>query len=113
MAEHIENFDNLALRILGTLHSTFPNPHHLTPGNLGLVDETPQRDEYGGIETSEEWNKVEVEIGRALSWLVEEGYITDRQYRMGPSHVLSAQGFRALERMSPQHRAPILASISK
>lgn len=113
MATHIDKFDELAKRILIALHEVFPAPHHLTPSSLGLLDEEPKRDEYGGVETSDEWNRTETEIARALSWLVEEGYITDRQYRMGPSHVLSTQGFRVVERISPSHRAPLLVTIPK
>lgn len=38
-------------------------------------------------------------------------FVHDRQYKMAPSHILTAKGFIALEQLDPAYKAPALAKI--
>jgi len=111
MAANIERFEELAKKILVALYEAFPGTHYPNPKNLGLIDTVPTRDAGGGQVASEEWRELEIELRTILFWLVEQGLVHDRQYRAGASHVLTLQGFAALERLDPAYKAPKLVEL--
>lgn len=113
MTSNIERFEEIAKKILIALHQSFPAASYLGPNDLGLTDEQPTRDQLGGRATSDEWDELDREVRRAMLWLVEEGLVHDRRYKMSASHILTSEGFIALERLDPTYRAPALAKILK
>lgn len=108
--EHIDRFNIVATNILRALHSSFPAAFHPTPKNIGLTDEEPVTVD-GDRVVSEEYEKLSNEVREVLNFLVDEGFVHDRQYRFGPSHVISAKGLLALERIDPGFLAPIIARM--
>ncbi|AXI61611.1 hypothetical protein DLD99_14385 [Pseudomonas kribbensis] len=109
-SEHIERFDTVATNVLKALHSKFPAAFHPTPNSIGLTDEEPVT-VNGRREFSEEYDRLSTETKQALNFLIEEGFVHDRQYRIGPSHVITAKGLKALERIDPAFPAPALADM--
>ncbi|MBA1194981.1 hypothetical protein G7007_19325 [Pseudomonas entomophila] len=109
MTANIERFEEIAKKILIALYESFPAADYLGPNELGLTDEEPSRDKMGGRVVSNEWEKLNQEVRRAMAWLVEEGLVHDRQYKMSASHVLTSRGFNALEELDPAYKAPAVA----
>ena len=109
-SEHIERFDNVAAKILKALHGEFPAAFYPSPNSIGLTDEEPVT-VSGRREVSEEYEQLSTEIKQTLNFLIDEGFVLDRQYRFGPSHVITARGFKALERIDPSFPAPVLADL--
>lgn len=112
MPANIQRFDEIAKKLLVALYESFPAAAYWGPNDLGLTNEQPTHDQTGRWNASEEWNELDREVKRAMIWLVEEGFVHDRQYKMSASHVLTAQGFIALEQLDSAYKAPVLAKIS-
>lgn len=101
----MDRFDDVAARILKDLHENFPAPHYPTPNSIGLTQESPEL--VGGREnTSNEYRELSKELRSALLWLVDEGYVFDRGYKIGPSHVLTGHGLKALKKIAPDYKLP-------
>ena len=112
MTANIERFEEIAKKLLIALHESFPAATYLGPTEIGLTSEQPTNDESGRWNASEEWRELDQEVKRAMLWLVEEGFVHDRQYKMSASHVLTAQGFIALEQLDSAYKAPVLTKTS-
>ncbi|WP_152690452.1 hypothetical protein [Pseudomonas fluorescens] len=112
MTANIKRFDEITKKLLVALYESFPAAAFLGPNELGLTNEQPAHDQLGRWSASEEWNELDNEVKRAMLWLVEEGFVHDRQYKISASHVLTAQGFIALEQMDSAYKAPVLTKTS-
>lgn len=108
--EHIDRFNIVATNILKALHSSFPATFHPSPKNIGLTDEEPVIVD-GDRVVSEEYEKLSNEVRQVLAFLIDEGFVHDRQYSLGPSHVITAAGLTALERIDPAFPAPSIARM--
>lgn len=103
----MDRFNAVAAKILKDLYEYFPAPHLPTPNSIGLTLEDPKL--IGGREnTSDEYKELAKELRSALLWLVEEGYVSDRGYQIGPSHVLTGNGLKALQKIAPEYKPPTL-----
>ena len=101
----MDRFNDVAAKILEDLYENFPAPHYPTPNSTGLTEENPEF--VGGREnTSEEYRELAKELRGALLWLVDEGYVLDRGYKIGPSHVLTGDGLKALQKIAPDYKLP-------
>lgn len=69
---NIERFDEVAAQILSALYETFPRPTHIDPKVIGVLDETPTRDDAGGVIYSEEWKELTTFANHTAKWLAEE-----------------------------------------
>jgi hypothetical protein len=105
--DHIARFNEVSTRILKDLYRNFPVPHYSTPNSIGLTDEVP---DFSNNEekSSDEYKALAKELRAALTWLIEEGFVCDRQYRFGPSHTLTSEGLKALQRIDPEFQAPTI-----
>lgn len=112
MTANIKRFDEIAKKLLVALYESFPAAAYLGPNELGLTSEQPGHDQSGRWDASDEWNELDREVKRAMIWLVEEGFVHDRQYKMSASHVLTTQGFIALEQLDSAYKSPALTKIS-
>lgn len=105
MPNNIERFDEVVLGVLRVLHKSFPAAAYPNPMNTGLTDEKPV-EKNGRQEASDDWKHLQTEISGVLQWLVDEGYVHDRGYKMGARHVISLKGLQALERLDSGCNAP-------
>ena len=105
--DHINRFNKVSVGILKCLYKHFPDPSYPTPTSIGLTEETPSMVD-GIYQNSDEYEDLSVELRRALLWLIQEGYVFDRGYKIGPSYVLTAQGLKVLGNVAPECRTPIL-----
>jgi len=107
--KHIERFDEVATSILKDMYRRFPATSYPTPTTIGLTTEVPDNSD-GDSKVSEEYEAFASEVRGAMQWLIEEGYVSDRGYKFGASYVLSSDGLKALERIAPECRAPLIMS---
>jgi len=112
--DHMAHFDQIAEKILRYLYQEFPATAHPEPHTIGLTTESPGpgKDRTGQSQSwdSQIWDSQSDDVSRTLSWLIEEGLVQDHGYKTGPSYVLSAAGFKALSKIAPECRPPILLS---
>ena len=94
---NIERFDEVAAQILSALYETFPRPTHIDPKVIGVLDETPTRDDAGGVIYSEEWKELTTFANHTAKWLAEEGYLSERSGRSYSLYTLSAVGLKSLK----------------
>jgi len=98
MHEHMERFDDIALRVLRSLYATFPVASAPTPKTIGMTDEVPVF-ANGRLNTSDEWRSVADEISSALQWLAFEDLVYVLNRPSGPTHLLTSKGFRTLGKL--------------
>ena len=106
-SEHIDRFNIVAANILKALHSNFPAAFHPTPETIGLTDEVPEI-VSGRRQTSQEYDRLSLEVKRTLNFLTDEGFVYDRQYKIGPNYVITGKGLQALARIDPSFKAPTI-----
>lgn len=94
---NIARFDEVAAQILSALYEAFPQPTHIDPRVIGVLNEEPARDGGGGLIYSEEWESLELFANDTAKWLAEEGYLSERPGRGHPKYTLSSVGLKSLK----------------
>lgn len=95
--KNIERFDEVSAQILSALYETFPQPIHIDPGVIGAMDETPARNDLGGLIYSNEWRELAVFVHHTAKWLADEGYLSERPYTNYSKYTLSAAGLKSMK----------------
>jgi len=92
-------FNEVSLRIISNLYSSFPEPSHLNPAVIGMLEDTSYQNELGSMVYSEEWTKLDLFIKNTARWLSEEGYLSHRQShsQFWSTYTLSSLGLKCLK----------------
>ncbi|MBL0793673.1 hypothetical protein [Pseudomonas sp. B7] len=107
-SSQIDRFNEVSAKLLKDFYRNFPTPHYATPESIGLTDEKPEF-VHGEEKVSDEYKALAKEVRAVLLWLIDEGFIVDRNYQFGPSHVLTSDGLKALQQIDPECKAPLIA----
>lgn len=106
-SNQIDRFDEIATSLLKDFYRHFPAPHYATPETTGLTDEKSEFVD-GEEKVSAEYKALAKELRGVLLWLIDEGYVGDRNYQFGPSHVLTSDGLKALQQIDPECKVPLI-----
>lgn len=94
---NIDQFDEVAAKVLTALYERFPEPTRLNPNIIGMSEESPDRNAVGEFMYSEEWLTLDSFIHWTAKWLADEGYLAER---MRGGYTLSATGLKSMKHVT-------------
>lgn len=98
-SNRMDLFNEVSLRIISSLYSSFPEPTHLNPAVIGMLEDTSYQNELGAMVYSEEWAELDKYIKNTARWLSDEGYLAHRQShsQFWSTYTLSSLGLKCLK----------------
>lgn len=97
-SKRMDLFNEVSLRIISSLYSSFPEPSHLDPAVIGMLEDTSHQNELGDMVYTAEWTQLDQFIRHTARWLSDEGYLSQRNTngQFWYTYTLSSLGLKCL-----------------
>lgn len=104
--KHMDRFNEIALSVLKELYQSFPSPGYPTPTSIGMTKDDPYATGEPRPILSDEYQNFAQEIQSVIRWMIEAGYVNDRENKFAASYVLTEAGLIALNKIDNEFPTP-------